>query len=93
MAHADWLHLDPRLWPAAEHGRMPRRFGLFRESDRTGVSGTGLVALGVIFPGGKCIISWLPGPHHSVGVYDSLAAVEAIHGHSGATEVLWFDKE
>lgn len=70
----------------------PRLFALYRHHDVSGVSGTGLVAYGTTYPPpGAVTIYWLGRTtgHPSIGVYDSLAAVEAIHGHHGHTEVVW----
>ncbi len=63
---------------------------LNRIEDETGISGTGVVARGVILPSGKVVIEWTT-KHKSVCVYDSLAEVEAIHGHGGKTEVIVAD--
>lgn len=66
------------------------RFVLYRGEDETGVSGTGVVAGGVAFPNGKCVVSWFTAVT-SVAVYDSIAAVRAIHGHGGKTRIVWLD--
>jgi hypothetical protein len=65
-----------------------RTFQLNRKTDLSGVSGTGLVAYGALFPNGKVALTWIS-PHTSVGIYDSIEAVEAIHGHGGATVIEW----
>ena len=36
-----------------------RRFRLVREEDESGVSGTGVVAVGVEFPSGAVVFEWL----------------------------------
>ena len=64
----------------------PRLFELIRTEDETGVSGTGSVAWGVEFPDGKCVLRWRT-EFSSVTVYDSMTALEAIHGHGGKTVV------
>lgn len=66
-----------------------RTFWLHRDEDVSGVSGTGVVAEGVEFDNGKVVICWIVGEHQSVVVWDSLASVEAVHGHGGATRVVW----
>lgn len=63
-----------------------RVFILNRHRDISGVSGTGIVAEGVVFANGKIVIAWL-GEVACVGVYDSIDAVEKIHGHEGATTI------
>ena len=67
-----------------------RRFALLRHEDESGVSGVGIVAVGVEFPSGTCVIEWVvqPATH---GWYGSIAEVEQVHGHGGKTEVIWRD--
>ena len=67
-----------------------KRFALNRLVDETGISGTGLVAEGVLFARGKVVLSWLT-QHNSLGIYDSLAEMMAIHGHGGKTRIEWLD--
>jgi len=61
-------------------------FVLNRAIDESGVSGTGIVAEGVIFSDGQVALKWLT--HiNSLAIYPDLASVEAIHGHGGKTRV------
>lgn len=69
---------------------VPRAFELFRHVDISGVSGTGPVAWGVLFPDGSVAVRW-QGAHPSTAAWPSLADIVAVHGHGGATEVRWFD--
>jgi hypothetical protein len=62
-------------------------FELRRDEDETGVSGTGVVAQGVIFDNGRCSMTWLT-DHTSTAVYESIDDVKAIHGHQGKTRVV-----
>lgn len=55
-----------------------RRFQLLRLTDKTGVSGTGTVASGVIFECGKVTLCWRH-PHETIGVYDSFEQFLTIH--------------
>ena len=71
--------------------KSPRRFYLLREEDISGVSGVGLIAFGICFFNGKCVISWL-GEHSSLNEYDSLEDLEFIHSHNGSTKVVWIDE-
>lgn len=64
-------------------------FRLLRKRDISGVSGTGVVAEGVVFSSGRVAMTWVVGEHPTVELLDSVDAVEAIHGHHGATEVVW----
>lgn len=62
-------------------------FLLNRLEDVSGVSGTGIVAEGVVLHNGKCVLSWLT-PNSSVAIYDSLEILIAIHCHDGKSNVL-----
>jgi len=62
-------------------------FWLERVEDNSGVSGTGRVAEGVVFSNGWCALTWLT-EYTSVTFYQSIADVEAIHGHKGNTKIL-----
>jgi hypothetical protein len=66
----------------------PRLFELVRSEDPSGVSGTGVVALGVEWPDGTVALHW-PGDNPSTAVWGSVDAVLAIHGHAGLTVVRW----
>lgn len=64
-------------------------FVLRRHEDVTGVSGTGIVADGVLFPAAgasKAIVRWR-GERGSTVVWDTLRHVQEIHGHDGRTTV------
>lgn len=69
----------------------PRRFRLIRLFDVSGVSGIGVVAEGVQFDDGAVALRW-KGDHPSTVAWDSIAAVLAVHGHHGATELEWLDE-
>lgn len=76
-----------------------RRFEFVRHEDESGVSGTGVVAVGVEFPSGYCEIEWLNDENNRVetemnghasypgGIED----VREVHGHGGSTEVQYLD--
>lgn len=66
-------------------------FNLVRDEDETGVSGTGVVAQGVLFDSGKVALSWLTDVT-SVAVYNSIADVKEIHGHEGKTRVEYIEQ-
>lgn len=61
-------------------------FYLYRAEDESGISGTGRVAQGFVADNGKVSLFWLS-EHPSVTVYDSVGEVQAIHGHSGKTDM------
>jgi hypothetical protein len=67
-----------------------RRFLLERHEDPSGVSGTGVVAEGCQFTDGKAVLRWCVGLR-STAIYDSVDELMQIHGHNGATELVWVD--
>lgn len=69
-----------------------RTFYLNRKADASGVSGTGKVAEGIEFSDGTVVLRWLVGDleNRSTNFYASITAVEAIHGHDGWTDIVWF---
>jgi hypothetical protein len=69
----------------------PRRFLLVRKQDVTGVSGEGTVAEGIEYSDGVCSMHWIVPPARSTTVYNSIDDVIAIHGHQGATKVVFLD--
>lgn len=69
-----------------------RRFVLIRQEDETGISGTGMVAEGVQFHDGKCVLAWRT-KFRSISVYDTPEAIEVIHGHHGKTIISWLDDD
>lgn len=68
-----------------------RRFQLHRTEDKSGVSGVGAVAEGCEFTNGVCALTWLT-RFRSVAMYQSIKELEAVHGHEGATRVVWIDE-
>jgi hypothetical protein len=76
-----------------------RKFVLNRLEDKTGISGTGVVAEGVEFSDGVVAIRWLvpvgqPGHGNPTSVVfhdNGMDSVYKIHGHNGSTEVVWED--
>ena len=69
---------------------MIRRFHLLRHEDASGVSGTGVVAVGAAFPSGHCYMEWVV-PPYSASWHENIHAVRFVHGHDGKTEVVWDD--
>lgn len=67
-----------------------KTFQLVRLKDVSGVSGTGVVAEGVVFHDGQVVMSWF-GRHHTLEICPTIEDVEAIHGHHGATRIVWDD--
>lgn len=69
----------------------PQRFQLVRDVDHSGSSGTGIVAHGVQFLDGICVMRWLT-ENTSTAIYGSLEQLIAIHGHGGDSYIDWIDR-
>lgn len=92
------LRLDPRqlrykifwrqFFEKGEVTRMAQSFKLMRRMDISGVSGTGLVAEGVVFKNGKTVLCWTR-PPYAISVFDSTGEMMSVHGHGGSTELVW----
>lgn len=76
-----------------------RRFELNRLEDPTGVSGTGVVAVGVHIDDEDedvAVVRWMT-EYRSTVIYTpsnghtAMEQVEKIHGHNGSTEIRWID--
>lgn len=64
-------------------------FHLMREVDDSGVSGTGIVAHGCIFPDGSVALRWdTPHAPKSTAVYSSIDDVITIHCHNGHSRLV-----
>jgi hypothetical protein len=69
-----------------------RLFQLHRDHDVSGVSGTGIVADGVVFPDGVAVMRWRgEWPTSVVWSERGVEAIERIHGHGGNTRLVWID--
>ena len=68
-----------------------RIFRVVRDEDVSGVSGTGVIAEGVLFSNGKVVVNWIS-MHKILEVVDSVAEWEAVHGHEGRTKIVWDDE-
>ena len=66
-----------------------RTFQLIRVTDHTGISGTGTVADGCEFPDGTTAVRWRELTPDTDNYFPSVEAVEALHGHGGATIIRW----
>ena len=63
-------------------------FYLYRREDVSGVSGTGIVAVGVILPSGQAVMEWCS-RWPTVTIFQTIDQVERIHGHGGRTSIGW----
>jgi hypothetical protein len=68
-----------------------KKFHFERIEDASNVSGTGVVAEGIIFSDtGEVVLHWM-GKHSSTNLYRSIEDVEYIHGHCGKTKIVFDD--
>jgi hypothetical protein len=65
-----------------------RTFELIRDVDLNGISGTGTVAEGCQFSDGVCTMHWVT-KHSSTTVYPDVHTLYQIHGHEGASRIVW----
>jgi len=63
-------------------------FYLVRNEDVSGVSGTGVVAEGVIYFDGQVSMKW-KAEVNSLVVYKNIRELEIIHGHGGRTKIVY----
>lgn len=73
---------------AKQHFSEMRKFLLVRMEDTTGVSGTGVVAEGVEFSNGTISLTWMT-PYRVYANFESIKAVEHVHGHNGKTTIVF----
>jgi hypothetical protein len=72
-------------------GRTTRRWtASIRHSSRPLGAGPALVAEGAAFSDGGAVIRWLTGTRSTV-VWDDVEDVHKVHGHGGATRIVWVD--
>jgi len=72
----------------------PKRFVLYREEDATGVSGTGVVATGIVWPDGHAALRWKADDldaASSTSVWSSVADLLRVHGHGGLSKLFYLD--
>lgn len=74
------------LGKAIEATPLIKPFYMVRREDVSGTSGTGIVAVGVVMPSGKCVVEWLS-TETTDTIFESLDQIERIHGHDGRTEI------
>ena len=67
-----------------------RLLHLERDEDVSGVSGTGRVAYGAMFPNGRIVLCWDTRVASTV-IYDNIADLAAIVGHGGRTRIVFDD--
>lgn len=69
-----------------------RTFRLIRDVDVSGISGTGIIAEGVIFSDGQVSLHWVNTPYPTTTLHpQGLDSVMYVHGHGGKTRLVWDD--
>lgn len=69
----------------------PQVFAVIRNADETGISGTGVVIDGIVFPSGECVTRWR-GATPCISIWESFEAFKSVHidAHpDNKTEVKW----
>jgi hypothetical protein len=70
-----------------------RRFIVRRDTDVSGVSGTGIVCEGVVFSDGHAAIHWIDSKYPwTTPIPEGVEGVLEVHGHNGKTRVVWVDE-
>jgi hypothetical protein len=69
-----------------------KTFVLNRIKDISGISGTGVIAEGVIFSDGKVVTHWLKEPQSTVH-WNCIQDLEKINGHGGNTVIQYISVE
>lgn len=67
-----------------------KTFYLDRIKDVNGLSGTGIVAVGAVYPNGKAHMQWVS-YKTSFEMHDTIENLMDIHGHNGGTVLVWGD--
>ncbi|MFI9235803.1 hypothetical protein [Streptomyces sp. NPDC053079] len=83
-------HIRHHHGAPSEPLQFGRPFALQRDRDVSGVSGVGIVADGCLWPDGTASIRWR-GDRPSTTAWSSVDDLIAIHGHDGATRIIWAD--
>jgi hypothetical protein len=63
-------------------------FYLLRNEDVSGISGTGVIGVGVVFPNGRVVFQWCS-YRSSLEIVDSVDNLMEIHSHGGKTELIY----
>jgi len=65
-----------------------KQFYLNRVEDVSGVSGTGIIAFGMILPSGRVVMEWQT-THKSIAIYDSIDEIQLLHAHKDKTYIVF----
>lgn len=67
-----------------------RCFYLMRKEDTSGVSGTGIIAYGAIYPSGKVVMEWVT-KYGSIAIYENIHEIQVLHAEKGKTDIVYLD--
>jgi hypothetical protein len=70
---------------------MSNTFVLNRSEDKTGLSGTGIVADGVLFPNGKVVVCWR-GDKSSIVIWNNIDEMKKVSCTHSTTSLIWDDE-
>ena len=87
-------HIEDSRPDLAWGAPSPKRFVLYRDEDATGVSGTGVVATGIVWPDGHAALRWKADDREaasSTSVWTSVADLMRVHGHGGLSKLFYLD--
>jgi hypothetical protein len=87
--HAKTYQIGNQQFPGVY--KVPRRFELHRNQDITGVSGEGVVVCGVQWYDGSVQLMWNTAVS-STTRFPDIDSMMHIHGHDGATKLVWLDQ-
>jgi hypothetical protein len=65
-------------------------FYMLRHTDVNGLSGTGVVAVGVVWPNGRVSMQWTS-IRSSIENHDCMESIQELHGHNGNSEFIFGD--
>lgn len=89
-----WIENNLNPEPVDFNPMSPSReiltFDVLRRGDVSGLSGTGVVAMGAMFPDGAVVVQWQTHVR-SVVIFNSMAAALMIHGHKDLTGFRFHD--
>jgi len=71
---------------------LHRRFVFIRDEDETGISGEGLVVMGVRYPDRRCHYRWMT-EYATDQIADDMGTLFRVHGHGGKTRIVFLDDE
>lgn len=80
--------------PAPVVTDLPRTFLLDRTIDHSGLSGVGVVAIGMAYPDGLTVTRWR-GEYSGINqleIFPSPEQLLAVHGHGGTTGLRWLSR-